>query len=142
MISSIENLLRPPFSESLAVSCQSLLGKLADLQKQAPSVRVLGISRYFGFGWEATDRVDGSLQGKPVGPGLDRKQELALHERLQKTAGLAFPLAVTAEDVLETRFGVRTFPTVCVVDARGIVTHLAEGGDCLGVVKKVLEDAK
>ena len=30
VMSSIENLLAPPLSDSLAVSCQSLLGKLAE----------------------------------------------------------------------------------------------------------------
>ncbi len=123
---------------------RDLLVKLAGLQKQEPwkSTQILGISRYFGFGWEAADCVDGDLRGRCVGPDLDGKRERALHLRLQQAAGLAFPLALTAEDVLGTRFGVRTYPTVLVVDAGGIVRHLAEGAACLPGVKKVLKAAR
>ena len=119
---------------------RNLLLELARLRKQESwkSARILGVSRYFGFGWEAKDCVDGILRGRFVGPDLDRKQERSLHLRLRQAAGIEFPLVLAAEDVLGARFGVRAYPTVLVVDARGIVLHLAEGATCLPGVKKVL----
>jgi len=41
VVFSMENLFRPPDAESLAVSCQSLLGKPADVLVSSNLIRVL-----------------------------------------------------------------------------------------------------
>jgi hypothetical protein len=134
------------------------LAKAAELVQAEPTVRVVGITRFFGFGWEASSpgaatpgkktdeggdaqREAGALEGRPAGPDLPRDRERELCAGLWKAAGLEGPLVFTRPEVLDA---LPALPAVVVVDAEGRVRYSGVGGrqgfkQVPVVVKRLLE---
>jgi thiol-disulfide isomerase/thioredoxin len=106
---------------------------IADLQKMqqenAESVRVVGVTRFYGRGTDFTqgDKVpDG---GKSV-DGLGHDEEVAVDTRFASTFGITWPILFTTEKTMSEDFGVVDLPTRVVLDKSGVVlARIVGSGD-------------
>jgi len=147
---------------------RAALRDAAELARVEPGIRVVGITRFFGFGWEPPSPAtppakkedaeeagkgnrtenpdeprapDSRLEGQPVGPDLTRDRERELCAGLWRAAGLEGPLVFTTPEVLDALPGL---PAVVIVDDRGVQRYAAVGGvqgfkGVRDVIRKLLE---
>ncbi len=104
--------------------CRKIIPDLARLQEQyGDKLQIVGLTRYYGYGWEYTGREGDELMGKRVGSRdepLTPERELEINRIFHKGV-LNYPIVFTGKKVAGDVFGVRGIPTVFVVDREGIV---------------------
>lgn len=104
--------------------CRKIIPNLVRLQeKYGDKLQVVGLTRYYGYGWEYTNRDGDNLMGKRAGSRkepLTEARELEINEIFHKGV-LNYPIVFTGKKVAGEVFGVRGIPTVFVVDQEGIV---------------------
>lgn len=53
--------------------------------------------------------------------------------------GLTYPIAVDVQNEVMKMYGVRAFPTNCVIDRQGVVRYLQSGFDSQGIINTLAQ---
>lgn len=128
--------------------CRRIIPGLVELQKKhGDALQVVGLTKYYGYGWELTGRTGDAMMGKGEGSRRDpisKERERELNEIFHKGV-LNYPIVFTGAKTAADTFGVRGIPTVFVVDRSGVVRWYKVGaGDekaLPAVIAKLLADS-
>ena len=116
--------------------CRAIIPGLVRLQEKYKDagLQVIGLTTFYGSGWQFTGREGDTLKGVPVGgrgaDALEKDAEKEVNEAFYKGVPLNYPIVFTEKTVGRGTFGVTGIPTVFVLDRKGVVRwHKVGGGD-------------
>jgi len=108
--------------------CRRVIPGLIELQQEfgAKGLQVVGVTRYYGHGFELAAREGEKWSGKSV-KGLTPEQELELNRLFHARGSLNYPIVFTENQVAGKDYGVTGIPSMFLVDRKGMIRWFKVG---------------
>ncbi len=120
--------------------CIGLFPEVRELQaryKDSPVV-ILGVTSLQGYHMDRPDGVDGAA--RRIDTSDSPAQEYKLMETFIQQLGMTWPVAFTAQQVLNPEFGINGIPRLAILDPAGVVRYSDAGSDIAGKIDGLLRE--